>query len=95
MSAVELGRRLNARYLLQGSVRRAGNRIHLTAELVDSSSGVQVWAERFDRTFDDVFELQDDIVRGIVGAVVPHFVVSSGAPEMRISPSSWQLSMRG
>lgn len=95
LSAKDLGGRLNARYLLQGSVRRAGNRIRLTAELVDSSSGTQVWAERFDRTFDDVFELQDDIVRGIVGAVVPHFVVTSGAPEVRTSPSSWELSMRG
>ena len=95
LSAGELGRRLNARYLLQGSVRRAGDRIRVAAELVDSSSGTHVWAERFDRTLDDVFELQDDIVRGIVGAVVPHLVVSSGASETRVSSSSWELAMQG
>ncbi|MDH3248328.1 MAG: adenylate/guanylate cyclase domain-containing protein [Acidimicrobiia bacterium] len=95
LDATDLGRRLNARYLLQGSVRRAGNRVRLTAELVDSSSGTQVWAERFDRTFDDVFELQDEIVRGIVGTVVPHFVVNSGALDNRTNSSSWELAMRG
>ncbi|HEX2134939.1 MAG TPA: adenylate/guanylate cyclase domain-containing protein [Microvirga sp.] len=65
----EVGRALNADYILEGSVRRAGNRVRITAQLVNASTGAHLWAERFDRPLEDVFEIQDDIVTGVVATV--------------------------
>ena len=55
--------------MLEGSIRRAGNRIRITARLVDGATGAQVWAERYDRTLDDIFAVQDDITHQIVAAL--------------------------
>ena len=65
----EVGRKLGARYLLEGSLRKAGNRIRLTAQLIDVQSGKHVWAERYDRELDDIFALQDELVHAIVSAL--------------------------
>jgi TolB-like protein len=65
----ELVRKLNVRYLLEGSVRRAGNRVRITAQLIDGATGGHLWAERYDREFGDVFALQDDITRSVVAAL--------------------------
>ena len=65
----EIGRMLGARYVLEGSVRRAGNRVRLAAQLIDSLNGSHVWADRFEGDLDDVFELQDQITQDIVGAL--------------------------
>jgi adenylate cyclase len=65
----EIGRMLGARYLLEGSVRKAGNRIRLAAQLIDSVNGGHVWADRFEGDLDDVFELQDRITQDIVAAL--------------------------
>jgi len=65
----EVGRMLGARYVLEGSVRKAGNRVRLAAQLIDSLSGGHVWADRFEGDFDDVFALQDRITQDIVGAL--------------------------
>ena len=65
----EVGRILGARYVLEGSVRKAGNRVRLTAQLIDSLNGSHVWADRFEGNFDDVFELQDRIAQDIVAAL--------------------------
>jgi TolB-like protein/class 3 adenylate cyclase len=65
----EIGRILGVRYVLEGSVRRSGNRIRLTAQLIDSLNGSHVWADRFDGDLDDVFELQDRITQEIVTAL--------------------------
>jgi TolB-like protein len=69
--ARELGNRLKARYLLMGSLRRAGSAIRVSAQLVDSTTGVSLWAEHYDRPFsqDSVFELQDELVPRIVSTV--------------------------
>ncbi len=94
----EIASRLGARYLLQGSVRRSGNRIRITVELIDASSGDHLWAERIDRTVDDLFEVQDEIVTRIVGSVVPEFVAavgSIGRSGEQTAPSSWEMAMRG
>ncbi|MDF1505029.1 protein kinase [Roseisolibacter sp. H3M3-2] len=61
-----IGERLGVRTVLQGSVRRAGNRVRVTAQLMSAEAGVQLWSERFDRDLDDVFAIQDEIARAIV-----------------------------
>jgi TolB-like protein/class 3 adenylate cyclase/Flp pilus assembly protein TadD len=66
-----VGAALGAEYLLQGSIRRAGERIRVTAQLVEAASGAQMWAERFDRTLADVLDVQDDIAGRIVSATAP------------------------
>jgi len=65
----EIGRILGARYVLEGSVRKSGNRVRLTAQLIDSLNGGHVWADRFEGDLNDVFELQDRITQDIVGAL--------------------------
>jgi adenylate cyclase len=65
----EIGRILGARYVLEGSVRKAGNRVRLTAQLIDSLNGSHVWADRFEGNLGDVFELQDRITQDIVAAL--------------------------
>ncbi len=67
----QVGRELGVRYVLQGSVRRSDNRVRINAQLADSTSGAQVWAERYDRILDDVFALQDEIALAVVGAIEP------------------------
>ena len=69
LDPVEASARLQVGHVLEGSVRRAGNRIRLTARLVDGTTGAQVWAERYDRTLDDIFTVQDDITQQIVVAL--------------------------
>ena len=65
----EIGRALGVRYVLEGSVRRAGKRVRLAAQLIDSLNGAHVWADRFEGDLDDVFELQDRITQDIVSAL--------------------------
>ena len=67
----QVGRELGVRYVLEGSVRRAGDRVRVNAQLIDATAHRHVWAERFDRQIEDVFELQDDIVASIATAVGP------------------------
>ena len=65
----EVGRKLGARYLLEGSLRKAGNRIRLTAQLIDVKTGKHVWAERYDRELEDIFAIQDELVHAIVATL--------------------------
>jgi adenylate cyclase len=67
----QVGRELGVRYVLEGSVRRIGNRVRITSQLVDAQTGVHLWAERFDRSIDDIFALQDEITLNVVGAIEP------------------------
>ena len=69
MDIREIGRALGVRYVLEGSVRKAGNRVRLAAQLIDSLNGSHVWADRFEGDLDDVFELQDRITQDIVSAL--------------------------
>jgi adenylate cyclase len=68
----EVGRKLGARYVVQGSVRKAGNRIRITAQLLDSTSGSHLWAERYDLNVEDVFSIQDEIMCTIVANLPTH-----------------------
>ncbi len=65
VTAPQVGRELNASYVLGGSLRRSGNRLRITAQLVETRTGHALWAQRFDREMDDVFEVQDEIARSI------------------------------
>ena len=72
----QVGRELGVRYVLEGSVRRAGDRVRVNAQLIDAYADRHVWAERFDRKMDDVFELQDDIVANIAATVAPEITLA-------------------
>jgi TolB-like protein/Flp pilus assembly protein TadD len=67
----QIGRELGVAYVIEGSVRRAGSRVRITAQLVDARSGHHIWAERYDRELSDVFAIQDEIVEAVVGRVYP------------------------
>lgn len=65
----EIGRRLGVSYILEGSVRRVGERVRITAQLIEAATGMHVWAERYDRSLDDIFAVQDDVAQMIVAAL--------------------------
>jgi serine/threonine-protein kinase len=65
----EIGRRLNVEHLLEGSVRRAGNRVRVTAQLIKAADGFHVWSERYDREWTDIFAIQDEITHAITSAL--------------------------
>jgi len=67
----QVGRELGVRYVLEGSVRKAGGTVRVTGQMIDVSTGAHVWAERFDRASDDIFALQDDIALAAVAAIAP------------------------
>ena len=67
----QVGRELGVRYVLEGSVRNAAGRLRVTGQLIDAESGAHLWAERYDRKFDDIFALQDEITLSTVGAIEP------------------------
>jgi adenylate cyclase len=66
-----VGRELGVRYVLEGSVRKAGNRVRITGQLIDTATGAHIWADRFDAALDDIFELQDQMASSVVGAIEP------------------------
>lgn len=68
----QVGRELGVRYVLEGSLRAAGERVRITGQLVDAAAGATLWSERFDSTLDDIFELQDHITASVVGLLAPH-----------------------
>jgi adenylate cyclase len=69
----EIGRDLGVRFVLEGSVRKAGNRVRITAQLIEAGNGGHLWAERFDRDLTDIFSTQDEVVEKIVGALAVTF----------------------
>src|SRR5262245_49811992 len=67
----QVGRELGVRYVLEGSVRKAVNRVRITGQLVDTATGAHIWADRFDGDLGDVFDLQDQVTESVVGAIAP------------------------
>jgi len=67
----QVARELGVRYVLEGSVRKAGNRVRITVQLIDTATGAHLWADRFDGSLDDIFELQDEIASRVVGVIEP------------------------
>ena len=67
----KVARELGVRYVLEGSVRKAGNRVRIAGQLIDTASGAHIWADRFDGALDDIFELQDEVASHVAGAIEP------------------------
>jgi adenylate cyclase len=67
----QVGRELGVRYVLEGSVRKGGNRVRITAQLVDAGTGAHLWADRFDGSLEDVFDLQDKVASSVAGVIEP------------------------
>ena len=86
----QVARELGVRYVLEGSVRRAANRIRVTAQLIDAETNHQIWAERFDRDLTDVFAVQDEITRAVVSAITP--VISEAELQRAVRKPTTNLS---
>jgi TolB-like protein len=71
VDAKGVSQELGVRYVLEGSVRKSGNKVRITGQLIDATSGTHIWAERFEGTLNDIFELQDHIAESVVGAIAP------------------------
>jgi adenylate cyclase len=67
----QVGRELGVRYVLEGSVRKGGNRVRITAQLIDAVTGAHIWADRFDGSLEDIFELQDKVASSVAGVIEP------------------------
>jgi TolB-like protein len=93
----QIAAELGVRYVVEGSVRKSGNRVRITAQLNDVSTGSHVWAEHYDRDLTDVFAVQDGITEAIVAAIEPQIYVAENFRAKRKPPSSldaWDLVMR-
>jgi adenylate cyclase len=94
----QVGRELGVRYILEGSVRKAGNRIRATAQLLEAESGKHVWAERYDRDLADIFAVQDEITEAVTIAIAPAIADAEQQRAMRKPPESldaWAAYQRG
>ena len=93
----QVAHELGVRYVLEGSVRTAGERIRITAQLIDAATGKHIWAERYDRELQDIFAVQDDITEHVVAAVEPHLYAEEGFRASSKQPDSidaWGLVVR-
>jgi adenylate cyclase len=93
----QVGRELGVRYVLEGSIRRTANRVRVTAQLIDATTGSHVWAERYDRVIDDIFAVQEEVTRAIVAAIAPEINATERARSARRAPESlgaYELALR-
>jgi eukaryotic-like serine/threonine-protein kinase len=98
MDAGEIAQRLHVRHLLEGSVRKAGNRVRVTAQLVDASTGFRVWSERYDRELADIFDVQDEISRAIVQRLKVALVIGDDARLVKVTTTNieaYQAYLKG
>src|SRR5262249_23262814 len=86
----QVGRELGSRYVLEGSVRRSGDRIRITAQLVDAMTGAQRWAERYDCELHDVFAVQDEVARAIVAILAAHVKRAETERALLKPPAAWE-----
>ena len=94
----QVGRELGVRYVLEGSLRKSGNRIRVTAQLVEAETGKHVWAERYDRDLADIFAVQDEITEAVTIAIAPAIADAEQQRAMRKPPESldaWAAYQRG
>jgi adenylate cyclase len=92
-----VARELGVRYVLEGSVRRGGNRLRITAQLIDALTGNHLWADRYDGDLTDVFALQDEITRKVVAAIEPKLLEAEGVRSQSRSPEdldAWDMVIR-
>jgi adenylate cyclase len=84
----QVGRELGVRYVLEGSVRKAADRVRINGQLIDATTGAHIWAERYDRKVDDIFALQDEITLSVVGAIEPSLRLAEIERVKRTRPES-------
>jgi TolB-like protein/DNA-binding winged helix-turn-helix (wHTH) protein len=97
-----IARQLNVAYVLEGSVRKAGDRVRVTVQLVDGANGAHIWSQNYEKRLEDVFAMQDDIAQGVAGVLQVKLVgAASGAPVFAAGdtrsadPQAWELYLRG
>jgi Flp pilus assembly protein TadD len=94
----QVGRELGVRYVLEGSVRKGGNRIRITGQLIEAETGAHLWAERYDRALDDVFAIQDEITDSVIGCIQPQVYAAEHERLRRKPPQrldAWESIVRG
>jgi adenylate cyclase len=94
----QIAKELDVRYMLEGSVRKAGSRVRVTAQLIDAETGHHVWAEKYDRDMEDIFDLQDEMVQIIAAALEPELYEFERARAIRKSPDNldaWEMYQKG
>jgi adenylate cyclase len=93
----QVGRELGVRYVLEGSVRKAGNRVRITGQLVEAETGNHIWAERYDRELTDIFAVQDEITERVVAAIEPELYEAENIRSRRKPPENldaWECVIR-
>jgi adenylate cyclase len=98
VDVTQVAKELGVRYVLEGSVRKAGKRVRVTAQLIDATTGSHIWAERYDRELDDIFALQDEITETIVTSIEPQLGAVERERSRRKPPENlgaWDLFQRG
>jgi adenylate cyclase len=94
----EISQELGVRYIVEGSVRRAGKQLRITAQLIDAATNVHLWAERYDRQLEDIFAVQDEVTRAIVTAIEPELASAERGRARRKLPENldaWECYQRG
>jgi adenylate cyclase len=92
-----VARELGVRYVLEGSVRKGGNRVRITAQLIDAATNNHIWADRYDGDLTDIFELQDEITKKVVAAIEPKLLEAEGMRSQNRSPEdigAWDMVMQ-
>ena len=84
----DVAKTLGVTYVLEGSVRKAGNRVRITAQLIDGAEGDHVWADRYDRDLDDIFQIQDEISKEIVRALRLKLMPAEERPSRSAEPTT-------
>ena len=93
----QVSRELGVRYVIEGSVRRAGDRVRISAQVIDTTTGAHIWAERYDRELRDIFALQDEITEAIVGSMYPELLRTERERAVRKPPGNldaWESLQR-
>ena len=93
-----VARELGVRYILEGSVRKSGNRVRVTGQLIDAESGYHLWADRFEGELIDIFDLQDQLVTSVVGAIAPQLEkaeIERAKRELTSNPAAYDFYLRG
>src|SRR5262249_43452900 len=93
----QVGRELGVRYVLEGSIRKASNRVRVTGQLVDTFAGNHIWAQRYDRVLEDIFAVQEEVTHAIVAAIAPQITLAERSKATRRRPSSlsaYEIALR-
>ncbi|MBE9554412.1 MAG: hypothetical protein IMF05_13190, partial [Proteobacteria bacterium] len=94
----QISSRLGVRYVVEGSVRRSGNRVRITAQLIDAAEDQHIWAQRYDRGLEDIFAVQDEVTHAVITAIEPQLAISERKRALRKPPESldaWENYQRG